>query len=108
MSQNHLLAFKNDDHFMKKIKEECASWDPKKKTLLFIEPYGAVNSLLKRALARGHQVVVLTANTDLRIVSRQIREAAHLTVQVDTANDRSIRQLGRHLSSRWRLDAVVP
>lgn len=108
MSQEQMIQYTNDQHFKAQIKEKYNAWDPQKKTILFIEPYGAVNSLLKRAIHGGHQVVVFTSNTDLRIVSRQVRETSHLIIQVDTASDRKVRQLGQYLGSQERIHAVIP
>ncbi len=108
MSLTKLILFKKGETFSQQVKAKCATWDLQKKTVIFIEPYGAINSLLKRALAQGHQVVVFTANSDLRVISGQIREAVHLAIQVDTANDRKLRQLGQALAKQWRFDAVVP
>jgi len=108
MQQATCLCFKNDEKFNEQIKNACAGWDAKKKTVIFIEPYGAVISLLKQALTLGHQVVVFTANSDLRVVSQEIQEAACLTVQVDTANDRQVKKLGQSLAKHWRFDAVIP
>lgn len=108
MGLNNLIPYKNDETFLQQVKTQGAAWNSKKKSLIFIEPYGAMNSLLKHALTQGHQVVIFTANSDLRIVSRLVREAAHLVIQVDTANERKLRQLGQVLTKLWRIDAVLP
>ncbi len=108
MSQKKLLYFKDKINFRTALKNKLQHVDANKKTLLFIEPYGAVNSLLKRALAKGYQLIVLSAESDLRRVSPKILEASHVAIEIDTAQESSLRELGQLLKHEWRIDAVLP
>jgi hypothetical protein len=102
MNLSPFLPFSNDKSFTQQLQKKLSTFNPKLKTLLFIEPYGAAVSLLKQACANGHQVLVLTANSDLRVPSAAVCELASLIIQVDTANDRQLRELGRSLAKCHR------
>jgi|GEM_PF-6482638 len=102
-----LIKFEEDPACIKKIEAKSKRIDPTKQLILFIEPYGAVLSLLKRAIDRGFQIVVFTADTDQRKVPDSIVNEVSLAIQVDTINEAKLRILVRLLRSFHSIDAVI-
>lgn len=49
----HLINYTTQPEFIKLIVQEYKNFDLTKKTILFIEPYGAVLSLLKEDLKKS-------------------------------------------------------
>lgn len=49
----HLINYTTQPEFIKLIVQEYKNFDLTKKTILFIEPYGAVLSLLRRGLEKS-------------------------------------------------------
>lgn len=78
------------------------------KTILFIEPYGAVLSLLKHGFLKGFNIIILTANSDFRNVPQPILERAHLSIQVDTANEQAVLQVVNVIMRVIAINAVIP
>ncbi len=79
-----------------------------KKTILFIEPYGAALSLLKRGIEKEWNIILFTANTDLRIVPNSLLDSVNLAIKVDTANEETILALAQQLCQLFPLHAVIP
>ncbi len=108
MTKKILHDFVNQHQFVNVLKQEMQRIDPNQKSILFIEPYGATLSLLKRGLAKGWNIMIVTANTDMRIVPRSILDAVHLVIKSDTANESVMLELTSCMHEVIRLHAVIP
>lgn len=78
------------------------------KTILFIEPYGSTLSLLKRGFEKGYNIIIFTANSELRTVPGHIMALSKLIVQVDTANEAQVLDLAKQIHNKTGIDAVIP
>ena len=107
MYKNKLILY-NDTHFFNHIKDAVSHFNLPYKTILFIEPYGASQSLLKRAIARKFNIIILTANTDLRIVPDYLISQVQFAVQIDTMNADLIIQFAQLINQYTKIDAVIP
>lgn len=108
MPQPYLMPFCRKENFIYDLKRKLSQVDKNKKTVLFIEPYGAALSLVKRAFQCGYSVFILTANSDLRKISQPFLDLAQLAIKIDTANEQQLRDLGQILKKYWQIDAVIP
>jgi biotin carboxylase len=106
--ENKLIIFSSEPGFKKQLEKRLSQLNTSKKTLLMIEPYGAVNALLKHALSCGHQVLVLTANSDLRVVPEELQQRVQLVIQVNTADEGLLRSLVGILKESCDIHAVIP
>lgn len=107
MSTN-LIDYTEQPEFIELIVQGYKNFDLTKKTVLFIEPYGAVLSLLKRGLERKYNIIVLTANCDFRVVPDEILNQVTIGINIDTANNNSVLELARKLQQYMPIDAVIP
>ncbi len=80
----------------------------KSKTILFIQPYGACLSLLLHGLSKGYQIIIFSAQKDLRVVSETILSSVALTIIIDTANEESVLSCSMFLQEIIQIHAVVP
>lgn len=96
------------DQFQQLIQDKINLFNQNQKTILFIEPYGAVLSLVKHGLAAGFNIIILTANMDLRIVPNFILNAVSLAIEVDTAIEVDITKIIDHLKPVVSINAVIP
>lgn len=103
-----LIKYLDDDNFIKSITAEIRKFDTNFKTILFVEPYGSVLSLIQRAIEKKYNIIVLTANSDLRIVPNHILNNTGLCIQTDTANDQEIINLSLLLRSKLEIHTVIP
>jgi len=104
----HLINYTTQPEFIQLIVQGCKSFDLTQKTILFIEPYGAVLSLLKRGLEKKYNIIVLTANSDFRVVPDELLNQAGLNINIDTANNNSVLELAGILQQHMSIDAVIP
>ena len=106
--KENIIQFNEQVRFIELVSNKWDAFNFKNKTVLFIEPYGAVLSLLKRGLEKGYNIIILTANTDLRTVPKEIVSNVSLTVQIDTANDGDVLNLALQLREQIAIHAVIP
>lgn len=104
----HLINYTEQPEFIELIAQGYRKFDLAKKTILFIEPYGAVLSLLKRGFEKKYNIIVLTANSDFRVVPDEILNQATISIKIDTANNNSVLDLAEKLYQQMSLDAVIP
>lgn len=104
----HLINYTEQPEFIELIVQAYKNFDLTKKTILFIEPYGAVISLLKRGLEKKYNIIVLTANCDFRVVPDDILNQATMGINIDTANNNSVLELVGKLQQYISIDAVIP
>lgn len=103
MIRNKLTAFDTETKF--NMSNDVFHDHP---VLLFIEPYGSSIVLLEHALRKNYNIIVLTANKDLRIVPNRIIDAVHLAVQIDTADENKVLELIKQLMQQIKIHAVIP
>lgn len=103
-----LIKYDQDLNFIDLVSSHIKEFKNKNKIILFIEPYGASLSLIKRGFENDYQIIILTANTDLRKVPIDILRVAMLSIQVDTANEKKILNLIAVLNKVVKIDAVIP
>lgn len=99
MSSNKLIQLTDD---------RASKFNSLSKTFLFIEPYGSTFSLIKRGVHNGYNIIILTANTELRIVPDSIIALAQLSIQVDTADESSVTDVIKQIHGRIKIDAIIP
>lgn len=102
------LIKNNASHFFQSIQDQINLLNHNKQTILFIEPYGAVLSLVKYGLTQEFNIIIFTANSDLRIVPDFILNGTSIAIQVDTANETEVIKLTNYLKSIVSIDAVIP
>ncbi|KTD13416.1 phosphoribosylglycinamide synthetase ATP-grasp (A) domain protein [Legionella gratiana] len=107
MSTN-LISYTEQPEFIELIVQEYKNFDLTKKTILFIEPYGAVISLLKRGLEKKYNIIVLTAHCDFRVVPDELLNQVTMGINIDTANNNSVLELAGKLQQYMSIDAVIP
>lgn len=90
------------------IQQQLDQIDQSRKNILFIEPYGASLALCQRGVELGYNLVILTADTDLRIVPANVIHTSAVSIKVDTANEEQVTALVSCLKNRIRFDAVIP
>jgi biotin carboxylase len=90
------------------IQQQLNQIDQSRKTILFIEPYGASLALCQRGVECGYNLIILTADTDLRRVPAAIVQSAVMSIKVDTAKDANVLGLIDVLKNKIRFDAVIP
>jgi len=100
-----LIEFENK--FLKLIEMQLIKLDPNKKNLLFLEPYGATLALLKYGL-RIYNIILITANTDFRILPENIIEEVPLSLKADTINEAEILEVIKFLHEHISICAVIP
>lgn len=105
---NNLINYTEKSEFIELIVQVYKNFDLAKKTILFIEPYGAVISLLKRGLEKKYNIIILTANCDFRVVPDEILNQATICINIDTANNNSVLELAGKLQRYMSIDAVIP
>ena len=108
MSKKSLISFLNEEDFVGFIQKKQEQFQKNNKTILFIEPYGAVVSLLKRGLETGFNIIIFTACSDLRIVPLKLIDSVQLAIEVDTADQNQVLKLAQLLSRHMQIDAVIP
>ena len=108
MNKKSLISFLNEEDFVGVIQKQQEQFKKNNKTILFIEPYGAVLSLLKRGLSTGFNIIIFTACSDLRIVPLTLIDSVQLAIEVDTADQNQVLKLARLLSRDMQIDAVIP
>lgn len=104
----HLINYTEKPEFIELIVQEYKNFDLTKKTIFFIEPYGAVLSMLKRGLEKKYNIIVLTANCDFRVVPDEILNQATMGINIDTANNNNVLELVGKLQQYISIDAVIP
>src|SRR5688572_16341274 len=87
------------------IKNSIYNYKNNTKTIVFIEPYGGSLSLLKHGHKKGYNIIIVTANSDLRIVPNDIIACSVLAVQVDTTNDEQLKSLMESIAQDVSIDA---
>ncbi len=105
---NRLINYTSCKLFDLELTNYADKFRPDKKTIMFIEPYGAAVSLLKHGIELGYNIVILTANTDMRVIADDILSSVSLAIQVDTSNDERLVELGQRLYRQYDIDAVIP
>lgn len=108
MVKNKLYEFIEQKDFIELLKKLNLDFHHRQKNILFIEPYGASLSLLKRGLEKGWNIILFTADTDLRIVPKQIIDAVKLAVKIDTSNEIRMLDLIDILKDAVTFHAVIP
>jgi len=106
--RTYLINYTEQPEFIELIVQGYKKFDLAKKTILFIEPYGAVLSLLKRGFEKKYNIIVLTANSDFRVVPDEILNQATISIKIDTANNHSVVDLAEKLYQQMSIDAVIP
>lgn len=104
----HLINYTEQPESIELIVQRYKNFDQTKKTILFIEPYGAVLSLLKRGFEKKYNIIVLTAHCDFRVVPDEILNQTAMSINIDTANNNSILKLAGTLQQHMSIDAVIP
>lgn len=104
----HLINYTEQPEFIELIVQGYKNFDVTKKTILFIEPYGAALSLLKRGFEKKYNIIVLTANSDFRVVPDELLNQTAMSINIDTANNNSVLELADTLHQHMSLDAVIP
>lgn len=79
-----------------------------KPVVVFIEPYGASVSLLKRGIERGYFIIVLSANRDMRVVPSFILQQVQRSIVVDTADETAVLSVISDLLKELTIHAVIP
>ena len=102
------ILFTKTDEFKLQLQKNLSLKKNSSKTILFIEPYGATLSLLKHGVSRGYEIIILTAETDLRMVPEAIKNVAALTIHIDTADAEAVLHCVVMLQALWTIHAVVP
>jgi len=108
MRNTILMKYTDHRNFKQMILDVFNDFNSNTKTILFIEPYGSALSLLKLGIASGFNIIILTAHSDLRIVSSAILQSVQLSIQIDTIHDSTMLQLMSMLRDRIKIDAVIP
>ena len=90
------------------INKQLKTINPNQKTILFVQPYGSVLSLLQQGVSNNYNLIILTAQVDLRVVPVFIIEMVDLAIQVDTADNVAVLELVNILSKEMHIDAVIP
>lgn len=104
----HLINYTAQQECIELIVQRYKKFDSKRKIILFIEPYGAVLSLLKRGLEKKYNIIVLTANCDFRVVPDELLNQTAMSINIDTANNNSVLELAATLQQLMCIDAVIP
>jgi len=91
-----------------KIKKVAKNLNKSDKIILFIEPYGATISLLKRGLENGYKIIIFTANSELRTVPADIIALSILSFKVDTVNENDVLAIIKLLNEHMIINAVLP
>ena len=78
------------------------------KNLIFIEPLPAAYSMVRRAKANGHNVILLTYNLRDRTLPDRILRLADWNVQVDTIDSEAVKDKILEISSQIRVDGIIP
>ena len=108
MNDNKLIKYTRDGDFINYLRMNKHRINGSNKTVLFIEPYGATLSLLRHGLSQGFNIIVLTANSDLRVVPNAILSSVQIAIAIDTASDTEILHLMDEMRHEIHLDAVIP
>lgn len=108
MNNKHLITYQDNIAFINQISDKIINMNHHNKTILFIEPYGAALSLIKRGLELGYNIIICTANADLRIVPAYILSTVHLAVQLETTNETAIFTFVMRLRELISINAVIP
>lgn len=106
--KSQLLPFNNNLFFIDDLKVLINQLELSNKNILFIEPYGASLSLFMRGVESGYNIIVLTANSDLRVVPEHILLSAAIAIKIDTANEEMICDLIHSMKNLITFDAVIP
>ena len=64
--------------------------------------------MLKRGFEKKYNIIVLTANSDFRVVPDELLNQAALSINIDTANNNSVLELADILHQHMSIDAVIP
>lgn len=107
MNKN-LIKYSNELELNKIAKEKSPHFDRNQKTILFIEPYGSTVSLVNRGFVNNFNIIILTADRDLRIVSNDLINKSKLAISVDTSDDHSVKEIALILNKIYKIDAVIP
>ena len=102
-----IIPFTKNVHFTQAIKAKISQFNPSP-IIIFIEPYGAALSLIKFGKEKGYNIIIFTANTDLRIVPISILNLIGLSVQIDTKHEDELFKLMSILKRMIKIDAVIP
>lgn len=108
MVENKMIRYSYQVEFIAALTQQIERLNPDCKTVIFIEPYGSVLPLLHRGVRSGFNIIILTANTDMRKVSLEILEAVTLSIQVDTVNDVDLMRLTQIIKKMTTIHAVIP
>jgi len=108
MIKNKLYAFIDQNKFIEFLSKLNSDFHTSEKNILFIEPYGASISLIKRGIEKGWNIIILTADADLRVVPQQVIDSVKLAIKIDTANEMIIMDLVKSLYSMMIFHAVIP
>src|SRR5579885_54078 len=106
--ENELLRYIDNAGFNAVLSKAARRFADHAKTVLIIEPYGSSIALLLRGLESGLNIILLTANSDLRKISATIIQSVQLAVEVDTANESVLFKLVDELRTVFKIDAVIP
>ncbi|OGT47819.1 MAG: phosphoribosylglycinamide synthetase [Gammaproteobacteria bacterium RIFCSPHIGHO2_12_FULL_41_20] len=102
-----LISFTTEPHFFIAAKKRLDTL-MQGKNIVFIEPYGAALSLLKHGVRKGYNIIILTADQDLRVVPSAILMLAALAIKIDTTDEVAILQLAEILQKIININAVIP
>ncbi|MGH2413965.1 MAG: ATP-grasp domain-containing protein, partial [Microcystaceae cyanobacterium] len=78
------------------------------KTVLLVEPLSSGSQLITKGKELGFKVIVLTSNTDERIVRQEFLQAADVVEFVDTNNQQETLQKAIEVNEKFRIDGVLP
>lgn len=104
----YLIKFTHQPSFLEIVKYHYSHFNLTKKTVLIIEPYGSTMPFIQRGIENQFNVIILTANKDLRKVPLAWIEAVALAIEVDTANEMHLLTLAGYLKSCMVLHAIIP
>src|SRR3990167_3588981 len=104
----YLIPFNQCDRFLSRVKEKADFFSKTSKNIIFIEPYGAALSLLQHGIEAGYNIIIYTAQSDLRTVPDSILKISALNICLDTVNEPILRQVTRLLRAVIPIHAVIP
>ncbi len=102
------IHFNNTDQFVRSVKRSYSTFNSNQKNIIVIEPYGSAIPFVKRGVQNGFNIIILSANKDMRIVLASLIDEVKMAIQVDTSNENELRQLIQKLCEMMTVDAVIP
>lgn len=103
-----LIPFKDEQKCLDLINQKIKSFDTKQPTIVFIEPYGSITSLIQYCFNKSYNLIVLTAQVGLRKSTETILSMSQLSIKIDTTNEYFLWHLISLLKQKIIISAVIP